>query len=181
MPRIAVFVVLALCARAAEPPARDYVKGHQPEILREFVEFLSIPNIASDRSNIARNVDLLQRMMQRRGLVVRLLQTSGAPPVVYGELNVPGAKRTFVFYAHYDGQPVEPAEWTGGNPFKPALRSNSLEKDGKVLPMPRVGETTEPEWRLYGRATSDDKGAILAMMTALDALADAKKTPAANL
>jgi len=28
------------------------------------------------------------------------------------KLNAPDAKRTVIFYAHYDGQPVDPAAWT---------------------------------------------------------------------
>jgi hypothetical protein len=52
----------------------------------------------------------------------RLLTLPGTPSVVFGQIDVPGAQHTIVFYAHYDGQPVTPAEWDGGSPFAPASR-----------------------------------------------------------
>jgi hypothetical protein len=32
-------------------------------------------------------------------------ETVNSTPAVYGEVLVPGAKQTLIFYAHYDGQP----------------------------------------------------------------------------
>ena len=61
-------------------------------------------------------------MMEHRGIPARLLEakTHGVNPVVYGEIKVPGAKRTLLLYAHYDGQPVNPSEWAPGlEPFSP--------------------------------------------------------------
>jgi acetylornithine deacetylase/succinyl-diaminopimelate desuccinylase-like protein len=56
-------------------------------------------------------------MMTKRGIQkVQLLRanTVGVPPAVYGEVNVSGATKTLIFYAHYDGQPVNPAQWAKG-------------------------------------------------------------------
>ncbi|HWS53126.1 MAG TPA: hypothetical protein VN228_03335, partial [Pyrinomonadaceae bacterium] len=90
-------------AQAAKPSGgvREYVGARRHEILREFVDLLSVPNVASDRENIRRNAAALVEMMRRRGLGPRLLEaeTEGAPPAVYGELQTPGATRTLVFYA----------------------------------------------------------------------------------
>src|SRR6266404_6729124 len=122
MLRYTLLSVIALSA-FAQPPVRTYVDAHQAEILREFVDLLAIPNVAKDSNNIRRNADLIQKMMGLRGIPTRLLETAGAPPVVFGEIETPGATRTLIFYAHYDGQPVDPKEWTGGNPFAPTLRS----------------------------------------------------------
>src|SRR5258707_8124704 len=154
----------------AQSPVRTYVDSRQPEILKEFAEFLAMPNIASDTQTIRRNAEVLMGMMQKRGLAPRLLESPGAPPVVYGELLKPGATRTVVFYAHYDGQPVDPKEWAGGEPFQPTLRTAMIENDGRVLPMPVAGQRIDPEWRLYARSSSDDKAPIVALMAALDAL-----------
>jgi acetylornithine deacetylase/succinyl-diaminopimelate desuccinylase-like protein len=165
-----VMVAAIFMPAYAQTPVRTYVEAHQAGILKEFTDLLSIPNVASDRNNIGRNADLIQKMMGLRGISSRLLETAGAPPVVFGEIETPGAKRTLIFYAHYDGQPVDAKEWAGGNPFAPTLRSATLEKDGKVLPMPVAGQRIDPEWRLYGRATSDDKAPIIAMLAAVDAL-----------
>ena len=62
-------------------------------------------------------------------------KSPGAPPVVYGEIAAPGATRTIVFYAHYDGQPLDPKEWATP-PWQPVLRDRPLEKDGRPIPLP---------------------------------------------
>ncbi|MGH9945675.1 MAG: hypothetical protein ACRD6X_00570 [Pyrinomonadaceae bacterium] len=44
--------------------------------------------------------------MQKRGLKPRLLEAMDkkVPSVVYGEYNTPGATKTIIFYAHYEGK-----------------------------------------------------------------------------
>jgi acetylornithine deacetylase/succinyl-diaminopimelate desuccinylase-like protein len=73
---------------------------------------LAIPNVTEDRENIQRNAAYISHMMQMRGLSPRRVSVTGANPVVFGELGTPGALRTIVCYAHYDGQPFDPKEWT---------------------------------------------------------------------
>ncbi|MEO5858261.1 MAG: peptidase M20, partial [Pyrinomonadaceae bacterium] len=69
------------------------------------MELLKLPNIASDTANIRKNADYLVAEMQKRGLKPRLLEAAdkAVPPVVYGEWITPGATKTVIFYAHYDG------------------------------------------------------------------------------
>src|SRR5512141_2295468 len=105
--------------------ARSYRVAHEAAILGEFTDLLSIPNLASDNSNIRRNADALVAMLQHRGVTAKLLELEGSPPAVLGELKTPGATRTLVLYAHYDGQPVDPAQWATP-PWSPTLRSRSL-------------------------------------------------------
>jgi acetylornithine deacetylase/succinyl-diaminopimelate desuccinylase-like protein len=147
---------------------RAYRQAHETEIISEFVELLSIPNVASDDANIRRNAARLIEMMNRRGIQARLLEGNG-PPSVFGELKAPGATRTIGLYAHYDGQPADPEKWAD-DPFKPVLRDKPLEAGGRVIPFPKKGEKFDPEWRLYARSASDDKAPIMAILAALDAL-----------
>lgn len=165
----------------AASAARAYRQAHEHEIIEEFVNLLSIPNVASDTPNIRRNAEAVSRMLVRRGVRTRLLESAEAPPVIYGEINAPGAMRTLIFYAHYDGQPIEPAKWTGGDPFKPTLRSASLEAGGKDIPFPSRGQKFDPEWRLYARSTGDDKAPIIAICAALDAMREKGIAPASNI
>jgi acetylornithine deacetylase/succinyl-diaminopimelate desuccinylase-like protein len=132
--------------------ASQWRNAHQTEILQQFTTLLSIPNVASDRENIRRNADLLKSMLQKRGVDSRLLTVEGVNPVVFGEIKTPSAKDTIVFYAHYDGQPVTPSEWEGNAPFTPVIRK------------------VNGEDRIFARSASDDKGAIMAQLAALDAL-----------
>ena len=172
---VGVFVSQTLAQSSpAASAARAYRQTHEHEIIDEFVNLLSIPNVASDAPNIRRNAQLISQMLEKRGVKARLLEIPEAPPVVYGEINTPGATRTLIFYVHYDGQPVEPAKWTGGDPFKPTLRSAPLETGGRDIPFPTKGQKFDPEWRLYARSTGDDKAPIVAICAALDALRESK-------
>jgi acetylornithine deacetylase/succinyl-diaminopimelate desuccinylase-like protein len=184
------FAVICVAASAAASQSagrghavREYVSAHRHEILREFMDLLAIPNVASDRQNIRRNASAIMEMMRRRGLSPRLLEarTAGAPPAVYGELRTPGASRTLVFYAHYDGQPTDPRQWTGTEPWRPVLRTAALEAGGELTPLPRPGAVINPEWRLYARSASDDKAGVMAILAAADALRATNRTPAVNL
>lgn len=133
------------------------------------MSLLAIPNVTSDRPNVARNASAIVALLEKRGIAARLLSVSGASPLVFGALRTPGAVRTIVFYAHYDGQPLNPAEWATP-PFTPALRTQSLERDGQVIPLPAAGVAFDPEWRIYARSASDDKAPIIALVSALDAI-----------
>ena len=158
-----------------------YRTSHEPEILREFSELLAIRNLASDSATIRQNAAAISAMMARRGIAARLLESpSGGPPAVFGELKTPGATRTVVLYAHYDGQPVEPARWATP-PWQPTLRDGPLERGGRIVPLPATNGATGPEWRLYARSAGDDKAPILTMLAALDALRAAGIAPSVNL
>lgn len=170
---LTLLLTLPYAASTQQSPtaaARAYRQAHEHEIIRDFIELLSLPNLAVDLTNIRRNATLITKMLEKRGARTRWLEVADAPPVVYGEINTPGAMRTITFYVHYDGQPVEPEKWVGGDPFTPLLRSAALEAGGQEIKLPSPGERFDPEWRLYARSASDDKAAIIALMAALDAL-----------
>ena len=123
LPYVAAFLICLTPAIAAQTPpeaARDYTSSHRAELVQQFSEFLSIPNVAADPANLKRNADVLLEKLRKRGIDSRLLSLPGAPAVVFGQIDVPGAQHTIVFYAHYDGQPVTPSEWDSGSPFTPS-------------------------------------------------------------
>src|SRR5438128_4195846 len=167
----------------AENKVRDYRRAHEHEILREFVSLLSIPNVASDRGNIRKNAAFIGEMMKQRGLESQLLEakTPNVPPAVFAEWRTPGATRTIILYAHYDGQPTDPKQWTGTLPWQPTMRSAALEAGGKILPLPNGNEPINSEWRLYARSASDDKAGVMAILTAFDALKASGIKPTSNI
>jgi acetylornithine deacetylase/succinyl-diaminopimelate desuccinylase-like protein len=164
-------VILSLALYAQTNPAsiaaRQYREAHERAIIDEYFQLLSIPNVATDQVNIRRNADLIVAMLKKRDVAARLVELTGANPVVFGEIRTPGATRTIVLYAHYDGQPLDPKEWATP-PFQPVLRDKSLEKDGQMIPLP--ASHFDPEWRIYARSTGDDKAPVITMVTALDAI-----------
>ena len=179
---VALFPAITVSIPHPQTPGsrtREYRKSHEAEIVGELTNLLSIPNVASDTSNIRLNAAKLIEIMGRRGIEARLLEGNG-PPAIFGELKTAGATRTIGFYAHYDGQTVEPSKWSS-DPFKPTLRDKPLEAGGRVIPFPRAGEKLDPEWRLYARSASDDKAPIIALLAALDALKASNAKPTSNL
>src|SRR5213079_1448042 len=161
---------------------REYRMDNEERIVRELSEFLAIPNIASDMPNIQKNAAHLAEMLEARGIETHLLPISGRGPVVYGKLISPEAKQTVIFYAHYDGQPVDPSAWTDGKPFEPVLRDAAIEAGGKRMLFPENSAqhraVYNDNWRIYARSASDDKSPIVALLAAIDALR-AKKIPLA--
>lgn len=178
----ALSAVLLSSGASAAPAPSDWLSANRGRLLAEYIELLAIPNVASDAANIRRNADALVAMMARRGLSPRLLEAPGAsaPPAVYGEWRVPGAKRTLVLYAHYDGQPVDPADWSSTQPFAPRLYTDRLDRGGRPV-APEEMARLSPDWRLYGRSASDDKAGVMAILAAVDALRAAGQRPAFNL
>jgi acetylornithine deacetylase/succinyl-diaminopimelate desuccinylase-like protein len=159
---------------------RDYRKAHEVDILSELAGLVAIPNLASDAAGIGRNAETIVALLERRGVKSRLLRVEGSPPAVYGEIKSPGARRTIVVYAHYDGQPVDKAGWTG-DPWVPVLRDGPLEEGGREVPRAAWKAPLDPEWRLYARSASDDKAPIVGLLAALDALKAAGLAPSVNL
>ncbi len=158
-------------AKRVTAVVREYRVAHEPQIMGEFVDLLSIPDVASDAPNIERNAVQIETMLKSRGFQVQELPTAeGRGPVVFGELDSPGAKHTILFYAHYDGQPVEPTGWTDTKPFVPALRTDSIDAGGKLIPFPDKADSYKDDWRIYARASADDKAPIIGILTAVDAL-----------
>ena len=177
-------VVSALRAELLQEKVRAWRVAHEREVIDEYRELLAIPNITVDRANIRRNADFIVGMMKRRGIEARLL-TLASPnsnPVVYGEVKVPGATRTLMLYAHYDGQPVNPTQWAPGwEPFAPKFVTAPVEQGGKIVENWKSGDPVDPQWRLTGRGSADDKAGVVTILNAYAALAATGAAPTANL
>jgi acetylornithine deacetylase/succinyl-diaminopimelate desuccinylase-like protein len=162
----------------------DLRARHEGRMVQEYFDFLSIPNVASDKANIRRNAEFIMRMMQERGIASRLLDGTSpdANPAVFGEVNAVGALSTIIFYAHYDGQPVNPADWAKGlQPFSPAFISGPIEQEGRILGGYKPGEAVSPDWRISGRSAADDKAGVMTILNAYWALVEGGRRPRANI
>ena len=152
--------------------ARQWRQNHERAIIDEFFSLLSLPNIVRDKTDIQRNADVIKGMLEKRGIPSKLVSLPGSNPVVFGEIKTPGATRTIVFYAHYDGQRLDSKEWSTP-PFQPVLRNGMIENKADLIPLPDPGTFFNPEWRIYARSSGDDKAPIIAILTALDAIRSA--------
>ena len=161
--------------------ADAYRAAHEIEIIDALDQLTRLRSVAADPAGVAAAADFLLGQLKRRGFEARLLTDGmGSPPLVFGELRTAGARQTVVFYAHYDGQPVTPAEWSS-DPFAPVMRVAASLDPTRQVDWRRAAPPLNPEWRLYGRAVSDDKASIIAFLAAFDALGAAGRRPSVNI
>lgn len=125
----------------AETPLA-FAQAHGDEILRELIDFASIPSVSTDpayQPHIARAAAWVAERMRLAGFENVAVHPTEGHPIVTGDwLKAPGAP-TILVYGHYDVQPPDPLEKWKSPPFEPQVR------DG----------------RLYARGVSDDKGPML--------------------
>ena len=188
-----VFVVVAALA-CVESPARgltrtevttvleaidEYRAGKEARIIQDFVQLLSLPNVASNLPDMERNAKHIRGLLESRGFSTLRLSAGGAP-YVYAELKTPGAAETLLIYAHFDGQPVQEENWAYA-PFSPTLLDAPIQAGGKVVDLSEISGSLDPESRLYARSAGDDKMPVIALVHALDALAASDTDLSVNL
>jgi acetylornithine deacetylase/succinyl-diaminopimelate desuccinylase-like protein len=182
---LSFFVADIVSAQSTEVlTIRKYADENAANIISGFTTFLAIPNVAADPGGQQKNAHYIMELMNKEAIEkVQLLNatTAGAPPAVYGEVNVPGATKTIIFYAHYDGQPVNPLQWAKElDPFQPKLFTGAIDKGGANIPFPSDGKYDE-EWRIYARSASDDKAGVYAILTAYDMMKKSGLPPGCNI
>ncbi len=150
---------------------------HGLNILREIV---SIPNDAAYPEQAMANLDWCKKEFEERGFTIRELETGGIPLLLV-EKNKSAFSRTILFYAHADGQAVDPSQWNQEDPFIPVLKQKNSQNEWETISYDKLESEYDPEWRIFGRSTSDDKGPIAMFMTAWDALAEMGFEPDFNV
>jgi acetylornithine deacetylase/succinyl-diaminopimelate desuccinylase-like protein len=179
---LSILLLTVLFGRAQS--VSEYIQQQGSRMMEEYIEFLSIPNVSADSLNIQKNAAFIQGMMQRRGIRAELLQgtTPGVTPAVFGEVIIPGATKTIGYYAHYDGQPVNPKQWHQGlEPFTPVLITAPLETGGTIVGPYKPGASVNVEQRISARGSADDKAGVMAILNAYDALIKTGKALGANI
>jgi len=172
-----------ISAQTVHEKVKQFVQLNKNSLTDEYINFVAIPNVSGDSENIPLNTAFIQKMMEQRGIKSELLHgtTEGVNPAVYGEIKVPGATRTIAFYAHYDGQPVNPKQWTNGlEPFKPVFITRAVEHGGTIIDY-KQGQPLNDDWRLTGRGSADDKAGVMTILNAYDALKRLGIAPANNI
>ena len=142
--------------------ALEQVEAHLADQVADLSAYVRIPSVSTQterRADIDAAADWTAARLSRAGFPeVQVMPTAGYP-VVVARWHVSPELPTVVFYGHYDVQPPEPLELWESPPFEPEVR------DGK----------------LFGRGASDDKGAVLSAVRAVEACARAAGKPPVNL
>jgi acetylornithine deacetylase/succinyl-diaminopimelate desuccinylase-like protein len=174
-------VALASLARSADlhESVRSWRKSHEREIVADFCSLLAMPNVATNLPDVEKNAAYIQHQLEARGFKTRLLRAApGTPPSIFAEMPAAGAKRTVIFYAHYDGQPIGQKGWIT-DPFLPSMRTALPE--ARAIDWQSGAASLDPDWRLFARSAGDDKASVQAMLSALDALKAAHIKPSINI
>ncbi|MBT1451295.1 M20/M25/M40 family metallo-hydrolase [Glaciecola sp. XM2] len=175
-----ILVCLPIFLAKADAPAdiKAYTQANQAQILQDFKALLAIPNISAVPEDMFKNADWITAYIAERGFTSEVV-TAGGAPYILAEKKVPGASKSILIYAHFDGQPVEPSNWATP-PFEPTLIDKPIELGGK--PVEWDGKAPlNPQWRLAARSAGDDKGPVIALMAALDAMEALNITPSVNI
>ncbi|RYF62536.1 MAG: M20/M25/M40 family metallo-hydrolase, partial [Comamonadaceae bacterium] len=129
------------------------------------------PNDAIVPADIRKNVEWLEAAFRKRGFTTQQLPNDGKP-MLFAELPRADPKRkTVLFYMHLDGQPVIPAQWAQKSPWIPVLKRRTDKGEWEEIDSaPLFSGPVDPEWRVFGRASADDKAPIMMFLAAVDAL-----------
>ncbi|NKF24657.1 M20/M25/M40 family metallo-hydrolase [Solimonas marina] len=176
-------VLAALLAAASSSAwAADPVHDAAAATLPEYLDLLRLPNVTrASAADIQRNAAWVKAAFMRHGFTAQLLD-DGDTPMVFAQLGDRHARKTVLFYAHMDGQPVTPSEWDQASPFTPVLKAKDASGAWQALPLDKLqGGAIDPEWRVFARSAADDKAPIMMLMAAADAFKAAGKAPAINI
>src|SRR4051812_18083122 len=173
---LASFGSLSL-AESSIPSAEQAMRAVQASF-PEYLELLSLPNDAVVAADVQKNAQWLEAAFRKRGFTTRQLPNAGKP-LVYAELaNQPANAKTVLFYMHLDGQPVLPEQWAQKSPWQPVLKQHNAAGKWEVVDTALLqAPTLDPELRVFGRSSSDDKGPIMMFLAAFDALKAAGMQP----
>ena len=132
----------------------DKVFSHIDQNLKRYMEELFVllrqPSVSARWEGVEECSRLLVGMMEKIGIKPRVLPMGGKrnPPLIYGEVLNPEAKRTLLIYGHFDVQPPEPLDAWDSPPFEPTVRNG----------------------RIYGRGSADNKGQFFAHFKAIESV-----------
>lgn len=143
--------------------------------IEELKEFIALPNDALNPTDMDTNITWLEDKFRERGFETKVISTNGIP-LFFAEMPHKKDKApTILVYMHFDGQSVDPSKWQQSDPYTVVLKEKNGDGSSDI-DWSRLSGEINPEWRLYGRSTSDDKGPIVMLLNAIDMLKKEKKT-----
>src|SRR5688500_15320522 len=122
-----------------------YVDRHARSFTGRLQSLCRMPSVAARGIGMRAIAETVEQSMQRVGIGTRTFRIGSGYPIIYGECG--SGPKSFVFYGHYDVQPVgHLTEWSSG-PFAATIQ------DGK----------------LYARGAANGKGDLIARLAAVEA------------
>ncbi len=127
----------------------DHTQSESISRLSELLKFKSISTNSKYKSACIDTAKWLVTELNNIGFIASLRETKGNPMVVAHSNK---SKGDFLFYGHYDVQPIDPIKEWKHDPFNPKI------------------ETIEGEKVIVARGASDDKGQLMTFIEACRAI-----------
>ena len=124
----------------------SYIENNRDKFVQKLQEICRQKSISPQNSGMKEAGELVESLLLELGAKVQLLNANEGFPAVYGKIEGKGSK-TILFYNHYDVQPPEPISEWDYEPFSATLA------DGRV----------------YARGAADNKGDLIARISAAEA------------
>lgn len=170
-----VLICAGLAAQAQITKYSEAANKQAKTHLKTLLEYLELPCDAAFKEDILKNYDWVLNEFTKRGFSSQKIETATLPILLLEKKASRKDARTIMFYYHSDGQPVKKEEWNQEDPYKPVLKKlNKATNNWDAIPMSSLDNEIDPEWRIFARGSSDDKGPGVMMLAALDAMNDLK-------
>lgn len=124
---------------------REYIKAHEKELIDNLAALVAQPSVSSTSEGVEDCCDMLVDKMKKMGLEV-VKHPVKPHPAITASWGCDPEKKTVLIYAHYDVQPRGKLEAWRTPPFEPVI------VDGVM----------------YGRGTADNKGPLMAHLSAVE-------------
>jgi acetylornithine deacetylase/succinyl-diaminopimelate desuccinylase-like protein len=179
---VALTLACSVAVAQEDPVTPALIQKSVQTNAEEFFDMLALPNDSSNAADIRRNADWLEAAFQKRGFATRQLDNNGKPLVFAQYMRQTQGARTVLFYMHFDGIPVIPAQWAQKSPWVATLKHRNAGGQWEEIDRNKLrGSEIDPSWRLFARSASDDKGPIMMFLNAFDVLKAAGIEPAINV
>ncbi len=141
---------------------RDWIAGHLDSHIDRLQRLVRVPSISPTGQQMAQGAELTAQLLREIGCqTVEIVPTSGFP-VVFGEWQA-AQPHTLVIYSEYDVMPADEPAWQV-KPFEAAL-----------VEQPELGRV------LMGRGARNQKGPLVSILNAVEALVAVDGKPPVNL
>lgn len=142
------------------------LKSQVAQSVKDLQEFVAIPSDALNPDDIEDNIFWLKKQFEKRGFNTAQLKTENLP-LFFATTPLEDGKPTVLLYMHFDGQSVDPSKWDQPNPYQIVLKKPT-EEGFETVDFSLLDDEIMYDWRLFGRATADDKGPIIMFLHAID-------------
>lgn len=162
-----LFSHFAYAQQLSHSEMEELVDRHFIDGIEELKEMLSFSNIGTNPDDVKKNVEWMSEAFSKRNFDIEILETDG-PPLLLATREADEGLPVVLFYMHADGQPADASKWHQSDPFDPVLKQINENGNWESIGWDYLEGDIDPDWRIFARSASDDKGPIAMLLKALD-------------